>query len=421
MLLVFVVFVVFVSEVGKDPTVTSVSSSRQQPETTLLAHARPLSVQAAQQLVHETCLAMAETGLVVGSAGNVSVRLDEHRIVVSAGGLLYDRLQPSDHPVVDLRDRTWSLGRKPTSELPLHAEIMAARHDVEAIVHTHSRYAAAFAVARQDLPFIANENLGPASQRVLVTEYAVPGSEALGRHTLATLARQPGSRACLLANHGVVAVGTSAEAALTIAAQVEWIAEVSLLARQLGTQHVLSSAIAQAVCDSYGVVLAVEPEARAAAVHEVIRRFELEPLALEGGFFRQTWRSPQGFPNDAPVGTAIYALFTNDLPYGKSLLHKLTYDEVWHAYDGDPFRLVLLFADGTSEERLLGRGSLLQTVVPAGTWMGGHVAGAGSWALLGCTMAPGFLLESFVLGSRTELLRGWAERHDDIVALTAAS
>ena len=68
----------------------------------------PTSVPAAQAAVHAACLRMVADGLVIGSAGNISVRLDDHRFVVSAGGVSYDELAPNDHPVVDGRDGSWT-------------------------------------------------------------------------------------------------------------------------------------------------------------------------------------------------------------------------------------------------------------------------------------------------------------------------
>ena len=106
-----------------------------------------MNVGDAREQVHRCCLRLVTDRLVVGSAGNVSVRLDEHHAVVSAGGRLYEHLVPDDHPVVDLRDGSWDGPCKPTSELALHRTLLAELDSVAAIVHTHSRYAAAFAVA----------------------------------------------------------------------------------------------------------------------------------------------------------------------------------------------------------------------------------------------------------------------------------
>jgi L-fuculose-phosphate aldolase len=219
-------------------------------------------VGAARRAVHDTCLRMVADGLVVGSAGNVSLRVGEHHAVVTAGGVPYDKLVPDDHPVVDARDGAWDGGwdgRAPTSEIALHTGILRARPEVMAIVHTHSRHAAAFSVARIDLPFVCNENIGPRAERILVTApYAPPGSVDLGLATLATLDRQPGSRACLLANHGVVAVADDLDTAYMIAAQVEWAAEVTYLARTLGGEHVLTPEQQDAIGRNYRFTIARE-------------------------------------------------------------------------------------------------------------------------------------------------------------------
>ncbi len=91
-------------------------------------------------------------------------------------GVRYDELGPDDHPVVDGRDGSWTGPREPTSEIALHTGLMGALPDVGAVVHTHSRYAAAFSVARLDLPFICNESIATRAERVLVTSYAPPGT-----------------------------------------------------------------------------------------------------------------------------------------------------------------------------------------------------------------------------------------------------
>ncbi len=176
---------------------------------------------------------MVADRLVVGSAGNVSVRVDANTIVVSAGGKLYEHLSSGDHPVVSLLDGSAIGQYKPTSEVALHLRLMQNDPALGAIVHTHSKHAAAFAIARVDLPFVCNENIGPRSERILVTEYDAPGTVDLGDQAATTFARQPGSRSILLANHGVVALGDSAEQAYVTAAQVEWIAEVTYLASTL--------------------------------------------------------------------------------------------------------------------------------------------------------------------------------------------
>ncbi|MBA3288294.1 MAG: class II aldolase/adducin family protein [Acidimicrobiia bacterium] len=210
--------------------------------------------------LHAACLRMVADGLVIGSSGNISVRVDDSHAVISAAGVPYGRLTADDHPVVDLADGSWTGPCRPTSELALHLGVLRALPDVGAVVHTHSRYAAAFAVARLDLPFICNENIATRAERVPVTEYAAPGSGDLGAAALAAFATQPGSRAVLLANHGVVAIGPGLDDAYLVAQSVEWTAEICHLARTLvaaGTgEHVLDHAVQDAIARNYGVTIA---------------------------------------------------------------------------------------------------------------------------------------------------------------------
>ena len=221
-----------------------------------------MTVEDARQLVHAACLQMVADGLVIGSAGNISVRVDEDRFVVTAAGVPYGSLTADQHPVVDQRTGEWDGPLRPTSEIALHLGVMRSMPAVGAVVHTHSRHAAAFAVARLDLPFICNESMASRAERVLVTEYAPPGSADLGDQALATFARQPGSRAVLLANHGVVAVGATLDDAALVARAVEWTAEICHLARTLvaagAGETVLDRDVRAAMARNYGVTIAEE-------------------------------------------------------------------------------------------------------------------------------------------------------------------
>lgn len=219
-------------------------------------------VGAARKRVLTSAHSLVGRGLVVGSSGNVSERIDPNHFVVTPAGVVYDRLRLVDISVVDQRTGECVEGMRPTSELELHLGLYRDDPSLRAIVHTHSRHAAAFAVARIDLPFIMNENIAMHADRILVTDYAPPGSADLGTQALRTFRRQPGSRAILLANHGVVAIGDSVADAELVAAQVEWIAEVvylaSTLRRDLGETVVLPHEIQDAIGRNYGVTFARE-------------------------------------------------------------------------------------------------------------------------------------------------------------------
>jgi L-fuculose-phosphate aldolase len=228
------------------------------PSATKVSDARTRVLACANSLISR--------GLVIGSSGNVSERVDEHHFVVTPAGIPYDRLMPTDITLVDQRTGECISGRRPTSEIALHLGLYRHDPDLKAIVHTHSRHSAAMAVARIDLPFIMNENIAMHAEYVLVSEYAPPGSIDLGVQALATFARQPGSRAILLANHGVVALGDSVDQAELVAAQVEWVAEVLYLAstmkKDLGDTVVLPIEMQEAIGRNYGVTFSREKSAK---------------------------------------------------------------------------------------------------------------------------------------------------------------
>lgn len=161
----------------------------------------------------------------------------------------------------------------------------------------------------------------------------------------------------------------------------------------------------------------------------LIERLGMVPIPVEGGWYRQTWRSPTVLPAGSvpgyevakPAGSAILALFC-DAPDGSSTLHRLPTTEVWHFCGGDPFVLLLLHPDGSSEEFVLGPdvagGHQVQVAVSPGTWMGGEVIAGGRFALVGCTMAPGFTSDDFEAGERAELVLAYPAQAEQITRLT---
>lgn len=154
----------------------------------------------------------------------------------------------------------------------------------------------------------------------------------------------------------------------------------------------------------------------------VIKYLDLEPLAGEGGFFRQSYRSKRCTAAGKPEGTAIYFLMSSEGDF--SAMHRLAEDELFHFYLGDPVESLLLYPDGSSRRFLMGQqlfeGQHVQLLCPAGVWQGHRLLPGGSWALLGTTMAPGFLDEDFELANERELIRRYPDRSDLISALCRA-
>ena len=155
---------------------------------------------------------------------------------------------------------------------------------------------------------------------------------------------------------------------------------------------------------------------------DVIRALHLHPHPVEGGYFRETYRSAatlSAHGGTRNVSTAIYYLLK---PGHVSELHVLPTDEVFHFYMGAPVRMLQLWPDGTGREITLGpnltAGEVPQLVVPAGVWQGTRLAGDTGFALLGCTVAPGFDYADYASASRAELAAKWPAFADAIKLLT---
>ena len=159
---------------------------------------------------------------------------------------------------------------------------------------------------------------------------------------------------------------------------------------------------------------------------DLIKHFGLIPHPKEGGFFRETYRStecydqlPTRYAGSRSIGTAIYYLLT---PGTCSALHRLRSDEIFHFYLGDPVRMLQLDSDGTSRTVVLGpdvlAGQQLQVVVPRGVWQGSLLEPGGKFALLGCTVAPGFDYADYESADRQKLLAQYPNHADLIRRLT---
>lgn len=159
-------------------------------------------------------------------------------------------------------------------------------------------------------------------------------------------------------------------------------------------------------------------------IDAIISHLRLEPLQPEGGYFRRTWTSPTG-SDDHPASTAIYFLLTAAT---FSAFHRLKADEIWHFYAGDPvehwqlhpkipFRRVLSSRIFVSEDEAP------QLGVPAYTWQAARLSpipgdSPRGWALLGCTLSPGWRDDDFELGVRTDLFQKFPGAAPLIMALT---
>jgi L-fuculose-phosphate aldolase len=182
--------------------------------------------------VVETGIEILSTKLTVGTWGNISCRVSgEDCIAITPTGMSYDSLVPEDVVLLDLSGKTINGARKPSIEVPLHLAIYNAREDVQAIVHTHSVYATAMAVARRDIPGAIEDLVQIVGGNVRVNEYALPGTKQLGINTVKAL---EGRNAVLLANHGMLGVGRDLQEALKVCQIVEKSAQIVLFSQFIG-------------------------------------------------------------------------------------------------------------------------------------------------------------------------------------------
>ena len=196
----------------------------------------PTPWRAERQSVADAAQRMAELGLVSGTAGNVSVRLradDSGRelMAVTPSGVAYGGMTSEDIVVTDFEVNAVAGELAPSSESLLHAGIYARRSDVAAVVHTHSVYSSAFAVAGVDLPPVIDEAAAYIGGAVRVSRYGFPGTEILADNVCDALGA---NKAAFIANHGAVAVGRSLDEALDICLLVERACHIYILARSLG-------------------------------------------------------------------------------------------------------------------------------------------------------------------------------------------
>jgi predicted cupin superfamily sugar epimerase len=162
---------------------------------------------------------------------------------------------------------------------------------------------------------------------------------------------------------------------------------------------------------------------------EVKRLLGLAPHPREGGWFVQTYAAaetvlPSGFADDrysSPrrTSTAIYYLLESET---FSEMHRLRSDEIFHFYAGDPVEMLQLHPDGSGRTVVIGndlaQGQRPQVLVERGVWQGSRLAAGGRWALMGCTVSPGFEYEDYDSAGRDELAARWPAFAELIAALT---
>ncbi|MDA8349634.1 MAG: class II aldolase/adducin family protein [Pseudomonadota bacterium] len=186
----------------------------------------------------EACGDLQRLGLTHGTSGNVSIRRDADSFFVSPTGLPYDSLEPPDIPLMRF-DGRWYGRRRPSSEWRFHRDILAARPEAGAIVHAHPRYATALACTGRGIAAFHYMVAVAGGADIRCAPYHTFGTQLLSDAALAALEDR---RACLLAHHGIIALGVDVNAALRLAAQVEDLAAQYAAALAIGGVTLLDAA-----------------------------------------------------------------------------------------------------------------------------------------------------------------------------------
>ncbi len=189
-----------------------------------------------RQTVADTGREMLKQGLTKGTGGNVSSRVGEEHAVISPSGVAYESITADDVPVVDLEAKQVAGELAPSAESAMHTMVYRKREGVGGIVHNHSPYASTFASL--------GEPVGPShyliafiGDQIPVAPYETYGTEELGEAAAKTLGTE--YNACLLENHGVLAVGDSLASAFETALMVEYCARIHYQALAIGEPTLL--------------------------------------------------------------------------------------------------------------------------------------------------------------------------------------
>lgn len=191
-----------------------------------------------KRLVLETAQKMAEKGLVVGTCGNVSLRLPpeggRELLVITPTSRYYDLLTIDEIQVIDFEAEPVEGDLPPSIETMLHIGIYQTRKRVNAAIHTHSVFASAIAVAGLDIPPILDDQVTFIGGEIKLAQHALTGSDEMVTNVIAALENR---NAVLLPNHGAIGVGRSLREAFNVCELIEKTAKTYYLALSLGKVH----------------------------------------------------------------------------------------------------------------------------------------------------------------------------------------
>lgn len=176
--------------------------------------------------------------LVAGTSGNISIRNlgKNDSFFITPSGKSYDEMIEDDIVEINSLGKSYVEGKMPSSEWKMHLEIYKRYPNINAVIHTHSPYATAFAVNREEIPLISIEMKPFLGGSIKVSPYEIPGSTELAESIIPYLKDRS---ACLLANHGVISCGESMEEAFLASEYVEDVAKIYYIAKTCGSPIIL--------------------------------------------------------------------------------------------------------------------------------------------------------------------------------------
>ncbi|MBC8276011.1 MAG: class II aldolase/adducin family protein [Chloroflexi bacterium] len=199
-----------------------------------------------KKAVIEVAQEMERKGLVVGTAGNVSLRLKDpsgrELLAITPSGRYYDSLKIDDIVVVDFEGQRVEGEQKASIETVMHTEVYKARKKVNAIVHAHPAFCSVIAVTGLDIPPLIDEQVIYIGGEIKVAEYALPGTPELAKNAVSALGPR---NAVILANHGVLSVGRDMREALTICELAEEMAKIYVSVLSLGKVNTLPAEVVE--------------------------------------------------------------------------------------------------------------------------------------------------------------------------------
>ena len=190
-----------------------------------------------KRLIVDSGMRMFKSGLTVGTWGNISARNPENGLIyLTPSGMPYDIITEDDIVVMNSDMEVVEGKRRPTIEFYIHIGVLNARPDLNAVIHTHPVYSQVFACLNEEIPPINDEAAQALADTVRCAEYALPGTEELGRNVVKALGD---GYACLLANHGALCAGPDMDSAFNVSTVLEMTAQIYYMSRCIGKPFII--------------------------------------------------------------------------------------------------------------------------------------------------------------------------------------